>query len=365
MTGATTTPLPFTRTPHLVGLVAEAEGLARTLEAVEPGEGVAGLWTEAVLASLHLDGSSIPAAPTPAQVAEALGAPIGQVPETRGGWAHTLRSALDPDVLAEMLAADAPDQTVWSREYQGVVAALSSDDLADRLLRDPVDALADLHRRLTLGLVTAEHAGTPRRTDQAVHDVAVGRVLYYASDPADVPGELHRLAGWLASAAAREHALVVSGVVHLELLRIHPFESANGRLARAAARLVLRSRGLDPNGLAVAEVPLAADALGTAEEVARTTRRRDLTIWLERWGEAVTAGMRHAARTLGVLDAAPPDRASGWVADRRSGLPFTVMDYRGGAGVGPEASRADLTALLDAGQVARVPGSRGLRFTIT
>lgn len=352
-----TTPLPFTRTPHLVGLVAEAEQLAAMLEATSPGSARAALWSAAALATLRLDGSTIPEAPTRRQVQAALHAPAGTgTGVDRGGWHRTLRSAMDVE--------DAPDEVLWAREFQGVVEALSADDLADRLLRAPVDALADLHRRLTTGLVGPEHAGRPRTTEQAVHDTSVGRILYFATDPCDVPGQLHRLAGWLASGASREHAIVVSGVLHLELLRIHPFEAANGRLARAAARLVLRARGLDPHGLAVAEIPLAADAIGTYEEVARTTRRRDLTIWLERWGEAVTAGLRHAAHALGVLTADVPARAGSFVADR-PGTPFTIMDYRGDVGIGPEQARADLAELLDAGLVTRVPGSRGLRFTVT
>ena len=348
------TPTPFTRTPHLVGLVAEAEQLAAMLEATDPGATRAALWSAAALATLRLDGSTIPDAPTREQVEAALHAPAGTTSGVDpGGWHRTMRSALDLE--------DAADEVVWAREFQGVIDALAADDLADRLLRSPVDALADLHRRLTRGLVGPEHAGRPRTTPQAVHDASVGRVLYFATDPAEVPGALHRLGGWLATGAAREHGLVVSGIVHLELLRIHPFEAANGRLARTAARLVLRARGLDPHGLAVAEIPLAADAIGTYEEVARTTRRRDLTIWLERWGEAVTAGLRHAAHALGVLQADVPARAQGFVAER-PGAAFTIMDYRGEAGVGPEEARADLAELLDAGLVTRVPGSRGLRF---
>ena len=355
-TPTVTGPLPYTRTPHLVGLVAEAEQLAAMLDATDPGPARAALWSDAALATLRLDGSTIPAAPTAEQVRRALHEPTTPAAApARASWDMTLRSAVD--------VADASDETLWAREFQGVVQALSSDDLADRLFRDPVDALADLHRRLTVGLVAVDTAGHPRRTEQAVHDRSVGRILYFATDPADVPSELHRLAGWLASAAAREHGLVVSGVVHFDLLRIHPFEAANGRVARAAARLVLRARGLDPHGLAIPEVPLAADALGTHEEVARTARRRDLTIWLERWGEAVTAGLRHAAHALGVLTADVPDRAAAFVADRPGGA-FTIMDYRGAVEVGPEEARADLAELLDAGRVTRVLGSRGLRFVV-
>lgn len=356
------TPLPFTRTPHLVGLVAEAEQLAAMLEATDPGAAHTQLWTDAALASLRLDGSTIPAAPTSEQVRAAVGAPTSSATPGRGSWEITLRSATEHGEPPP-LEPGSPDEVLWTREFQGVVSAMSSDDLADRLFRDPVDALADLHRRLTAGLVATDAAGRPRTTEQAVHDGSIGRVLYFTTDPADVPGELHRLAGWLASSAAREHGMVVSGVVHFDLLRVHPFEAANGRLARAAARLVLRARGLDPHGLAVAEIPLAGDAMGTYEEVARTARRRDLTIWLERWGEAVTAGLRHAAHHLGVLTADVPDRAQQFVDGRPPGA-FTIMDYRGDVGVEPEQARTDLAELLDAGRISRVLGSRGLRFGI-
>lgn len=343
----------FTRTPHLVDLVAEAERLAAAVALANPAP-AADLWSEAALASLRLDGSTIPRAPTAEEVHAALvAATPSEAGPARATWADTLRSAGDVD--------EAADTVLWAREFQGVIDALTADDLAARLLTSPVDALAELHRRLTRGLVAADSAGVPRTRDQAVHDASVGRIIYFAVDPAEVPTHLHRLGGWLASAAAREHGLIVSGVVHYELLRIHPFEAANGRLARAAARLVLRARDLDPHGLAVAEIALAADPIGTYDEVARTSRRRDLTIWLERWGEAVTAGLRLAGQHLGLNVDLVPDRAAAFVAGR-SDPEFTVVDYRAEVGVGPEEARADLGELLDAGRIERIAGSRGLRY---
>jgi hypothetical protein len=49
-------------------------------------------------------------------------------------------------------------------------------------------------------------------------------------------------------------APVLVAVVHGELLALEPFPSANGVVARAAARLAAISSGLDPRGLAVPEV---------------------------------------------------------------------------------------------------------------
>jgi Fic family protein len=352
-----THPPAFTRTPHLVALVADAERLAASLAGVdvEP-ERAAGLRREAVLASLRLDGS--PADELPDEALLDPDAPPGPAGPTDrpGTWLDAMRVGTG--------ALDAADQaTITALEAIGVRTAMAADDLAETLLTAPLEALAELHRRLTRGLLAADAAGRPRTTEQAVHDASVGRILYFPTEPADIVRELHLVAAWLDSVGAREHALVTAGVLHLELLRIHPFEAANGRLARAAARLVLRSRGLDPHGIATIEPELARDPIGYYEEVARTQRRRDLTIWLERWGEAVVDGLRRAAREQGLVVATPPDRLSRFLAGRTGG--FTIADYRADAHAVPEDARTDLAAGLDAGLVRRVPGSRGLRYTVT
>jgi Fic family protein len=347
-------PFGFSRTPHLVELVAEAERLAAALAAAAGSDRdalAARRADEAALATLRLDGAPLDRLPAtddlPGELPEPATAAAGDRPGTWFDAMGTLR--------------DDPDEAVQALETAGVRAADGSTDLADRLLSSATEALAELHRRLTRGLVDPDLAAVPRRTEQAVHDASVGRVLYFPTDPAAIPRELALLDAWLASAATREHALVISGMLHLELLRIHPYEAANGRLARAAARLVLRGRGLDPAGLAAPEPHLAADPLGYHEEVARTSRRRDATIWLERWGEAVTDGLRTAARELGLLGRDLPGRAVRFLDDLEDDA-FTVADYRAEAGVGPEDARADLRDLLDAGRIVRVPGRRGLRF---
>lgn len=344
----------FTRTPHLVDLVADTERLAASLAAAYlDDERRDRLRDEAALASLRLDGSTARDVPDLDAVDHDVAVDAGP---SGGTWADAIR--LRPDELE-----DASDDAITALELLGVRAALASDDLAEQLLTAPLDALPELHRRLTRRLLDPEVAGQPRRTEQAVQDTSVGRILYFPSEPDDVPTEVNLLGGWLDSAGTREHGLVVSGVLHLELLRIHPFEAANGRLARAAARLVLRTRGLDPHAVAPIEAELERDAIGYYEEVARTVRRRDLTIWLERWGEAVADALRHVARDIGLLSPAVPERAQRFLDGRSGG--FTIADYRAEAGAGPEDTRTDLATLLDAGLVARVPGSRGLRFTAT
>jgi hypothetical protein len=354
-------------TPHLRELLDETEQLTERCAAADPTARAtlaADRLERAALASLRLDGSPIAGVPSPGAIEDARATVEAATLEDprRGTWFDAMRAfeGVDPDD-PEAVATDA---AVHALEFDGVVAATTADDLAAELLVDPVTALGELHRRLTRHLVAPERAGQLRRVEQAVHDASVGRILYFTVDPERIAAELETVRGWLTEASAEQHGLLVSGLVHLELLRIHPFDAANGRLARAAARLVLRARGLDPHGLATPEPALDADRLGYHDEVARTVRRRDATIWLERWGEAVADGLRDAARTLGQLDAEVPADGERFLAGRVPGSAFTVADLRSELDLDRDTGRTLLRALLDAGRVDRTPGSHGLRFVV-
>lgn len=343
-------------TAHLDRLNAEVDRLADlAVDNTAPEPLTTAANERTIVATLRLDGSPIRELTEHLAVAE--GAPVAGDRTGPSSWYGSFA-----------LLEDAPDERIIALEVQGATSAYASDDLIDQLAADPLTALGELHRRLTRGLLDPERAGVPRTTDQAVQDSSIGRVVYFTVRPERIPEELLRLTSWLAGPAADLPPLHAAGLLHLEVLRIHPFEAANGRLARAAARLWLRRGGLDPQGLAVAEEALAADPLGYHEEVAGTLRRRDAGIWLERWGDAVAAGLRRSMREAGWLDVELPRRSRAFVADRAPGETFTVADYRAHAsddeGSHDATADAELTVLLDAGAISRVPGSRGLRFTI-
>ena len=337
---------------HLAELLGEADRLAERIRSASEArrmELASSRIDAAILATLRLDGSPLAEIPDLEATARPRPVPAPAPDGHPGTWLDAMR-ALE----------DAPDEHLQALEVLGARAGLGSEDLAPMLCTDPVTALEELHRRLTHGLVADERAGRPRRVEQAVHDASTGRVLYFTSDPAVVSAELERLASWL-TGHGDAHPVLVSGILHLELLRIHPFDAANGRLARTAARLLLRAGGLDPEGLSCPEPQLAADALGYHEEVASTARRRDATIWLERWAEAVSDGLRDSARDLEMLPTEAPDGTRAVLAQLASES-FTVVDYRAHAGVDTQQARDDLRALLDTGDIARVPASRGLRY---
>ncbi|MER5639359.1 oxidoreductase [Kitasatospora sp. NPDC002227] len=91
-------------------------------------------------------------------------------------------------------------------------------------------------------------------------------------------------------------ALVVSSVVHGELLALRPFGSHNGVVARAAQRIVLIAEGLDPKAICPAEVGFVE--LGTA------AYREALAGYLSGTAEGMAAWIGHcgAALRLGVRE---------------------------------------------------------------
>lgn len=277
----------------------------------------------------------------------------GPADPRRGGWATALR-------LEGM-----PTQDVAALEYANLLAAFDAEaELAAAIFEAPLETLTRLHGIVCRGLVDADVVGRPRRTVQAIHDGAQGRVIYHPADPDDIPGLLEGLVDWLGRGSVGTPALLVAGTVQERLLQWQPFEAANGRLARAASRLVLRARGLDPDGLAVPERVLATDLTGYHAEVAATIRRRGNVIpWLERYGEALVAELTAAADAVAPASrSSPPARAEAVVDDLRPGEAVTLREYAAKTGVSQETARRELETLAKAGHVRLEGGTRGMRY---
>ena len=85
------------------------------------------------------------------------------------------------------------------------------------------------------------------RTQQVVvRSVESGEVAFRPPVAIDVPFLIQEFFTWLNSREAQDvHPVIRAGIVHYELVRIHPFIDGNGRTARALALLVLYSEGYD------------------------------------------------------------------------------------------------------------------------
>lgn len=199
----------------------------------------------------------------------------------RGAWASAALSGdpTGPGVALEDVrsGAAADDPTV-----QGALRAYGAlASLADTWARAPRQALARLHALAAADLVSdAELLGRP------------------APGTAD---RLDTLAAVLGATSAP--AVVVAGIVHGELLGLDAFAPVSGVVARAAVRLTLVERGLDPKSLVVVEAghrelgPAYPEAL----EAYREASPEGIARWLVHCADAVVAGAQESRAICAAL----------------------------------------------------------------
>ncbi|MFY1626266.1 oxidoreductase [Micromonospora sp. WMMD723] len=136
----------------------------------------------------------------------------------------------------------------------------------------PRQALARLHVLAARDVVAEDELGRP------------------VADPV-VAARLDGLAG-LVAGGTTVSPLVLAAVVHGELLNLRPFAGPSGVVARAAARLVLMSRGFDPRGLVAVDVghrERQPEYVGAAGAFATGTPD-GLRSWLRHYLTAVEVG---------------------------------------------------------------------------
>ncbi len=150
--------------------------------------------------------------------------------------------------------------------------------------RAPLQALARLHLLAAADALAAADLGRP--TSGGPRLVALAEL---ASGPPGVP------------------AVVEAAVVHGELLALQPFRWGTGLVARAAQRLVLSSRGLDPAAMVSVEVGHAAMPQDYAAAAAgyRAGSAGGVAGWVVHCATAVEAGAQDSLAVCEALSRSP------------------------------------------------------------
>jgi hypothetical protein len=99
--------------------------------------------------------------------------------------------------------------------------------------RAPLQATARLHVLAAAGAIPAEQLGRPATATDISRLTALARLV---TESRATPG------------------ILLSAVVHAELATLAPFGGLDGLVARAAARLTMITRGVDPKAVSVPEV---------------------------------------------------------------------------------------------------------------
>jgi hypothetical protein len=231
----------------------------------------------------------------------------------RGATASALLEGAEPAGSVDSLALvrdlmrgatpwqEHPQDPVWRVVAGAVRVTAATEHVGAARLGAPAQVLAGLHTAAARDLVPAEVLGRPRT---GAEQTAEGTELGPAPSPGELPGRLALVHDLIAAVPeGRAPTLLVSAVVHAELMLTRPFVAGNGLVARALERAVLRVGGLDPTGVAVPEAGHAdragADYRGALGAYA-TGETDGVRLWLLHCAQAVE---RAAAEGHRVADA--------------------------------------------------------------
>lgn len=178
------------------------------------------------------------------------------------------------DVLRRTVVASGHLPHVEEPVVQGALRVAAEVGPLQRVwTKAPLQAVARLHTLAATGLVPDDDLGRPAAA-AAPRLAALGQLL---TTPTTAP------------------AVVVAAVVHAELATCGAFAVGAGPVARAASRLTLVTRGLDPTAVSVPEVghvELGRDDYLAALSAYRAGGEAGVARWLVHCAEAVVLGAR-------------------------------------------------------------------------
>lgn len=108
------------------------------------------------------------------------------------------------------------------------------------------ETLKHIHSLTVHKMLEDAAVGEYRRTQVVVKNSQTGEITFRPPPAVEIPFLIDSFLRWLNGIGPDDmHAVLKAGIVHYELVRIHPFMDGNGRVARAAATLVLFKEGYD------------------------------------------------------------------------------------------------------------------------
>ncbi len=170
------------------------------------------------------------------------------------------------------------------------------DHINDKGLIINDELIKELHRITVEKILPEEKCGKFRTTTVVVKNSRTGEVSFRPPEASIILTQINDLlafinppAGEAGSASLQDiHPVLKSGIVHYELVRIHPFVDGNGRVARALSTLILFLEGYDIRKFFSLEEYFDRNASNyylALQSVAKNNG--DLTKWLEYFTEGL------------------------------------------------------------------------------
>jgi len=146
------------------------------------------------------------------------------------------------------------------------------------------ELMRQIHQLTTERILPEAEQGQYRKVQVVIKNSRTGEVTYRPPSSVEIPYQVDEFFEWLVSPDARQHhPVLLAGITHYELVRIHPFTDGNGRTARAVALLLMYLAGYDVKRFFSLEeyYDESPEDYYRSLQSASNNEAYDLTCWLE------------------------------------------------------------------------------------
>lgn len=168
-------------------------------------------------------------------------------------------------------------------EYIDSMQSANSKWLIDEKL------IKQLHKMTVDRILPEDKCGEYRKTQVVIKNNQTGDITFRPSPHISVPFQVSDLVAFINSLSSKEiHPVLKAGIVHYELVRIHPFTDGNGRVARALAILLMFQEGYDIRKFFSLEEHYDRDAGAYYAALQSVSKNNgDQTVWLTYFTEGL------------------------------------------------------------------------------
>ncbi|OGG18643.1 hypothetical protein A3D05_02085 [Candidatus Gottesmanbacteria bacterium RIFCSPHIGHO2_02_FULL_40_24] len=162
---------------------------------------------------------------------------------------------------------------------------MGKDDESKGIITE--DIIKKIHSLTVEKIMPSDQCGAFRKTQVVVKNSLTGEITFRPPPAIEIPYLISDFVEWLGKADKDDiHSVLKAGIVHYELVRIHPFVDGNGRLARSVATLVLFLENYDIKKFFSLEEYFDRDAAHYYDSL-RSAADGELTNWLEYFTEGL------------------------------------------------------------------------------
>ncbi|MBI2612003.1 Fic family protein [Candidatus Gottesmanbacteria bacterium] len=160
-------------------------------------------------------------------------------------------------------------------------------------VRLSLDLVLKIQKQITEGLLPKFESGKLREKPVVVNDPRTGKVIYLPPDAKDVSSLVKDLIEFVNSNRYKIDPLILAGILHKQMVIIHPFMDGNGRATRLATKVLLAEMGLNTFNLFSFEnyynknVTKYFQTVGEYGNYYELKGQIDFTPWLEYFTEGI------------------------------------------------------------------------------